>query len=168
MAITRAAKAKSMLKPPSGPDRIEAPYAVRPNVDPDRVRGDSTRVPIRYQIDASAGRIATACIGEVSVDDVLAHFAELAGLALAEPLDVLLDLTAMTSLPETRQIRLVADSLGSLRERLRFGACAVVAKENVLFGMSRMFGVYAEQAFERVAVFRDRGEAERWLAQGGG
>jgi hypothetical protein len=124
-------------------------------------------VPIRYDLDASAGRIETACIGEVSVDDVLAHFAELADLALPEPLDVLLDLTPMTSLPETPQIRLVADALGSLAGRVRFGACAVVAKENALFGMSRMFGVYAEQAFDRVSVFRDRDEAERWLAQGG-
>jgi hypothetical protein len=154
-ATLRAGSYRSALRPFGGTSlRIER-------------GGNPLRVPIRYDLDASAGRIETACIGEVSVDDVLAHFAELADLALPEPLDVLLDLTPMTSLPETPQIRLVADALGSLAGRVRFGACAVVAKENALFGMSRMFGVYAEQAFDRVSVFRDRDEAERWLAQGG-
>ena len=87
-------------------------------------------------------------------------------IALPPRLDVLLDLTKMTSLPESGQIRLVADTLSGLREKTSWGACAVVAKQDVLFGMSRMFGVYAEPVFTRVHVFRERDEAKRWLAGG--
>jgi hypothetical protein len=124
-------------------------------------------VPIHYRVDTSAGRIETACVGDVSLAEVLDHFRELAGLDLPPHLDVLLDLSPMTSLPETGQIRTAADAVGGLAATVRFGACAVVAKENVIFGMSRMFGVYAERAFARVHVFRERGEAERWLAENG-
>jgi hypothetical protein len=125
-----------------------------------------TRMPVYYRIDFAAERIDTACVGEVSLDEVLGHFRELAAAALPRRLDVLLDLTQMTSLPETGEIRQAADALVGTTMPTRFRACAVVAKENVLFGMSRMWVVYAESAFERVHVFRDRGEAERWLADG--
>jgi hypothetical protein len=121
------------------------------------------RVPIVYRLDPTAGSIETSCEGDVTLEEVLQHFAELAVIALPARLDVLLDLTPMTSIPDSSQIRVAADTLGGLRSRTRWGACAVVAKHDALFGMSRMFGVYAEPVFEQVQVFREREEARRWL-----
>jgi hypothetical protein len=122
-------------------------------------------MPVVYHLDKSACSIETACVGDVTLDEVLQHFAELDAMELPERLDVLLDLTEMTSLPESGQIRVAADTLVGLRDKTRWDACAVVAKQDVLFGMSRMFGVYAEQVFVRVHVFREKDEARRWLAQ---
>ena len=124
-------------------------------------------MPIVYRLDPAAGSLETACEGDVALEEVLQHFTELGALALPPRVDVLLDLTQMTSLPDSGQIRVAADTLTGLRTRTRWGACAIVAKQDVLFGMSRMFGVYAEPVFERVHVFREREEAKRWLASGG-
>jgi hypothetical protein len=121
-------------------------------------------VPIVYRLDPAVGSLETSCEGNVVLDEVLQHFAELGAIALPERLDVLLDLTATTSLPDAGQIRVVADTLTGLRNRTRWGACAIVAKHDALFGMSRMLGVYAEPVFTQVHVFRERADAKRWLA----
>jgi hypothetical protein len=123
-------------------------------------------MPIVYRIDPAAGLLETACQGDVALEEVLQHFAELGTLTLPPRLDVLLDLSDMTSLPDSGQIRIAADTLTGLRHKTSWGACAVVAKQDVIFGMSRMFGVYAEQVFARVHVCREPDEAKRWLAKG--
>lgn len=41
-------------------------------------------------------------------------------------------------------------------------------RDDALFGMSRMFEVFAEPQFERTRVFRDASIARNWLAQSGG
>ena len=120
-------------------------------------------MPILYRLDAAAGSLETSCEGDITLDEVLRHFAELAATALPARLDVLLDLTPMTSIPDSAQIRTAADTLSGLRSRTRWGVCAIVAKHDALFGMSRMFGVYTEPVFQQVQVFREREEAKRWL-----
>jgi hypothetical protein len=120
-------------------------------------------MPIVYRLDPAACSIETSCEGDVTLDEVLEHFAELASIALPERLDVLLDLTPMTSIPDSAEIRIAADRLGGLRNRTRWGACAIVATHDALFGMSRMFGVFSEPVFKQLQVFREREEAKRWL-----
>ena len=46
---------------------------------------------------------------------------------------------------------------------LRWGALAIVAKTDLLFGMSRILGVFVEDSFSDTGVFRNVAEAERWL-----
>jgi hypothetical protein len=77
---------------------------------------------------------------------------------------VLLDLDELTSVPESGQLRRVTREIARLREKLRWGACAIVASRDVLFGMSRMFEVFAADLFALTHVFRKREEAELWLA----
>ena len=50
-----------------------------------------------------------------------------------------------------------------LRSRIEWGACAIVASRDVLFGMARMLQVFAESHFRTSSVFRDVAEAGRWL-----
>jgi len=121
-------------------------------------------VPIHYAIRPS-GTIETTCAGDVTFDEVMRHFEELADSDLPPHLDVLLDLTGMTSVPETSQIRVVADRIERMLPKTRWARCAVAVKSDLFYGISRMFAVYAEQAFEEVQVFRDRSEAERWLVR---
>jgi hypothetical protein len=77
-------------------------------------------------------------------------------------LDVLLDLSGQLSLPDAPQIRAAADRVGLVTD-LVFGACAVVATRESLYGMARMFEVLARGHFAAIQTFRDRREAERWL-----
>src|SRR5919108_411727 len=70
-------------------------------------------VPIDYRIDPQTGTIYTTCRGFVTLPEVLAHFDTLERDPLCPArLDVLLDLTPITSFPESDQIRAVAERVG--------------------------------------------------------
>jgi len=122
-------------------------------------------MPVTYQINHKAGFIETRCTGLVTFDEVMRHFEQLeAESSLTGRLDVLLDLTETTSLPETAQLQEVAQFVKRLKAKLEWGACAIVASRDALFGMSRIFEVFAESLFHRICVFRERKEAQQWLA----
>jgi hypothetical protein len=123
-------------------------------------------MPVTYQIDAESGIIRTRCIGAVTLKEVLGHFQDL----IRDPdcprrLDVLLDLSEETSLPESEEIRIVAYEISRVRERVEFGTCAVVACSDALYGMLRMFQVFTEEVFAETWVFRSLSEAEAWLVE---
>jgi hypothetical protein len=122
-------------------------------------------MPISYKIEWESGLIHTRCVGFVTFEEVAGHFRELDADPLVPPrLDVLLDMSEMSSLPETPQLKDVAVELERLQGRVEWGAWAIVASGDALFGMSRMFQVFAERNFPVSRVFRDLGEARSWLA----
>jgi len=122
-------------------------------------------MPVTYQINRETGFIETHCTGEVTFDEVMGHFRQLeAEPSLPERLDVLLDLERTTTLPESAQLQEVTRAVERLKAKVQWGACAIVASSDALFGMIRMFEVFAEGSFDRIRVFRVRKDAERWLA----
>jgi hypothetical protein len=124
--------------------------------------GEATPVPVTHQIDS--GLIRTKCTGTVTFEEVMAHFDALeTDPALPDGADVLLDLGEMVSLPESEQLRSVAERVRRLLGRVRWGACAIVARQDALFGMSRMFEIFSQNSFTATRVFRERREAEAWL-----
>ena len=121
-------------------------------------------MPVSYHIDESLSTIHTRCFGNVTFDEVIDHFQVLQ----RDPdcpgkLDVLLDLTECTSVPESGQLRTVDAAVGKIQDRVRFGACAVVVRDDLMFGMARMFLAFAENRFEITQVFRDLAEGKKWL-----
>jgi hypothetical protein len=120
---------------------------------------------VTYQLDRDARFIETFCSGDTTLTEVLRHLRELeADPTLPERLDVLLDLGEQTSIPESAQLREVARAIEQAGKNGRWGSCAIVAPSDVLFGMSRMFEVFAEGVFASSRVFREREAARRWLA----
>jgi hypothetical protein len=121
------------------------------------------RMPIQYRIDPERGRIRTTCSGNVTLDDVLAHFDALERDPQCPPrLDVLLDLTTQETPPRPDQLRSVAEHIRAVTGPA-FGLCAIVTSSESMFGLLRMFEVYAEAHFEQLRVFRDSAAAEAWL-----
>jgi hypothetical protein len=121
-------------------------------------------MPVTYNIDAEKAIIYTKCIGDVMLQEVLEHFQTLEhDPACPEHVDVLLDLSLQTSLPRSDQLREVAHKIGSIRRRVQFGFCAIVACTNALFGMLRMFQVFTEGLFREAEVFRSVADAQAWL-----
>lgn len=122
-------------------------------------------MPVTYKIDKTNRLIRTRCFGEVTVEEVLEHF-RLLGLDPDCPdrVDVLLDSSEQTTVPEKENLRQVANAIAKIRGRVQFGTLAIVASSNVLFGMLRMFEVFAEEYFTESCVFHTLGEAEAWLA----
>ena len=123
------------------------------------------RMPVTYVIDTEEKLIRTRCIGNVTLDEVIAHFRTLERDPVCpEILDVFLDLSETTSLPLSGQISAVAVEISRIKKKVRFDTCAVVANRDALFGMLRMFSVVAGPYFTAIHVFRVASEAEEWLA----
>lgn len=121
-------------------------------------------MPVTYRIDKTKKIIYTTCVGDVTPDEVFDHFRVLVqDPDCPDRLNVMLDLSESASVPESHQLREVVDQIESIRHKVRFGVCAIVASRDVLFGMSRMFQVFAEKWFREIRVCRARDEAEAWL-----
>ena len=123
------------------------------------------RMPVTYVIDTEEKLIRTRCIGNVTLNEVIAHFRTLERDPVCpDILDVFLDLSETTSLPLSGQISAVAVEISRIKKKVRFNTCAVVATRDALFGMLRMFSVVAAPYFTAIHVFRVACEAEEWLA----
>jgi hypothetical protein len=123
-------------------------------------------MPVSYEIDRDRGLIRTRCYGPTTLPEVLEHFEVLrAQPDLPERLDGLLDLTDMVGAPERDQLRAIAGGMKGMTSQVTFGAFAIVAPGDLLFGMSRMLGIFAEGLIASTGVFRTLPEAERWLEQ---
>ena len=121
-------------------------------------------MPVTYGIDCDSGLIRTRCVGVVTFAEVIDHFRALErDPACRDHLDVVLDLGDLSSIPTPDQLRAVSVEIAQIQPKIRFGACAIVAKTDVLFGMSRMFEALAEERFRAIRVFRTVDEAEAWL-----
>jgi|KBSSwiStaDraftv2_1062776.scaffolds.fasta_scaffold2015788_2 hypothetical protein len=121
-------------------------------------------MPVTYQIDKANRIIRTRCTGAVTLEEVIDHFHVLERDAdCPDRLDVLLDVSEGTSIPATENLRVVTREISRIRGRVQFGACAIVACTDALFGMLRMFEVFTEEYFRESCVFRTVSEAETRL-----
>jgi hypothetical protein len=121
-------------------------------------------MPVSYEIDTTRGLIHTRCVGPVTLEEVLGHFADL----IRDPecpdrLDVLLNLSEITSLPTSDELRAVSSEIGRIRPHVIFGRCAIVTANDAWFGTARMFEVFASNYFHATDVFRTVDEAALWL-----
>jgi hypothetical protein len=121
-------------------------------------------MPVTYIIDTTKKLIRTKCSGAVTLADVVDHFATLEDdPACAGHLDVMLDVREADSLPESNQLKIVNSHVAAIRAKVEFGMCAIVTNRDAMFGMMRMFSVFAEKNFQAIRVFRGTAEAESWL-----
>ena len=116
---------------------------------------------VTYEIDKANRIIRTSCRGAVTLEEVIDHFRELErDPDCPDRLDVLLDLSEQTSVPTRYNLEDVTSEIRRIRSKIQFGACAIVANTDVLFGMLRMFEVFTEQYFQNSCVCRSMSEAE--------
>ena len=122
-------------------------------------------MPVSYRIQKDIVEIVLE--GENPPEAVIECFHR----ALADPATpakflILLDVRKSTSLATrpTQDIIRVAEYIGPYKERIP--RCAVLATENVHFGLSRLGAVYSETAGVMTSVFRDHNEAVTWLHSG--
>ncbi|SRR5258708_2539903 len=121
-------------------------------------------MPVSYSIDASRRMICTTCSGNLTLAEVLAHFQSLSeDPACSGQLDVRLDLSETTSVPQAHEVQSAGYALSMIRRKAQFGACAIIAPNAALFGMMRMFEVFAGEYFRIIRVFRGSAEAAAWL-----
>jgi|CZKD01.1.fsa_nt_gi hypothetical protein len=125
----------------------------------------SWEVPVTYSIDTTRRLIRTACTRPLRFEQVIDHFRQLNDdPACSGRLDVLLDVTDADTLPNSSQLGAVGAAASAIRNKVQFGACAIVAASDAMFGMMRVFEVQAGPYFGAMRVFRNADDAEKWLA----
>jgi hypothetical protein len=121
-------------------------------------------VPVTYHIDAAKKLIHTTCTSPLRFPEVIEHFRTLRkDPACVGYLDILLDVSDVDTLPESRQLGSVGMELSATRAQVQFGLLAIVATRDAMFGMMRVFEVLATPYVRAVKVFRGAAEAQAWL-----
>jgi hypothetical protein len=120
-------------------------------------------MPVIHRWDGALLRMNL--VGAYEPEDILRQFeAALAEAPTQDKVALLLD-TTKSEVLGTRtpaQIRVVAQALAPFAERIG-GRCAIVATEDIHFGLSRMGSVYSESIGVETEVFRNEDEALAWL-----
>lgn len=122
-------------------------------------------MPITYEIDPAQRLILTRCVGNTDLREVMAHFEELVNDPSCPPvLDVLLDLTEMTAVPDSGQLHAAAAATAKASERIQFDHCAIVTSSEPTRGLALVWEMFARQSFRATGVFRTFEDARSWLA----
>jgi hypothetical protein len=111
--------------------------------------------PARFKVRAS-GEITLMEI-ERAITNIVTH----PGLRGA---DVLVDAHHVNGVPSTPELRAVARNMVPLLN-CGLGAVGVASNNEMIYGVARMFGVFAETVGAKVGAFRDIDDASRWLAE---
>jgi len=117
-------------------------------------------MPITYDLDSSTDVIVTRMTGVLTDDQVLAHMKALRADPRMHPgVRQLVDVRDVTDFKVTPEGIRMFTSLG--RATPTGHRLAIVAVEDVTFGMARMYQM--SRSDERVGVFRTMEEARDWL-----
>ena len=112
--------------------------------------------PNRFRVRAS-GPVSYA-----EVDAVIKQFQtdpRLTGAVL------LVDASDVEAVLTTAELRNIARQMMPILDR-GLGSIGIVTSNPFAYGVSRMFGVFAESVGARVGAFREFDEAHQWLAEG--
>jgi hypothetical protein len=119
-------------------------------------------MPITHTIDHQSRRMVTVAAGPIDLKDLETHWrAEVAEGGEAYP--ELVDGSQATVAFGPPEVRRMVEMLRIAAASGPLGPTAVVVHTDVGFGMIRMFGMLVE-SFCLIRPFRDRQEAEAWLA----
>jgi hypothetical protein len=114
-------------------------------------------------MELEAQTLTVRAYGDVTLDECRQYQKQL----LADPrmrsgIHLLADLTGVTGAPSAAELRTVAREFQPLIEK-GLGRIALLSDSTFMYGVARMFCVFAESVGMTVAVFRDRAEAQEWL-----
>ena len=104
------------------------------------------------------------CSGKVTYDE----YQDMRVKLLSDPhpcsgAQMLVDASAVTSAPSASELRIIATDMLPMVAR-GLGRVAIVASTPMVYGVARMFSVYAELVNAKVMPFRCSDEAKDWLA----
>jgi hypothetical protein len=117
---------------------------------------------ITYVIDRLLQKMTTNADGMVTFKDINEHLdAEERERAMGLP--ELIDATQATTNLTSDQVRSIVRRVVATAKRIPAGPTAIVASDDVVFGMARMYSILMEDSAAPVGVFRDRASARSWL-----
>lgn len=122
-------------------------------------------MPVLYEIDLDRRLVRTTCAGSITFEQVMAHFAALERdpRRAAGVMDVVLDIRTVTTMPETSQLRQVAERISPDNTAMKYGRLAIVAVNPEAIGLGRLFVQFTRGRFTASTVVASIDAAERWL-----
>ena len=121
-------------------------------------------MPITYERDDERRRIVVTTVGIVGLDDMLAVVDRQASEGTWH-YSMMYDSRRVASVASPTDVRVGLKHVEGLsRTHGRRGPVAFVTTVPAAFGMVRMYSALAGRQHQMVEVFRDIGDAERWLA----
>jgi hypothetical protein len=126
-------------------------------------------MPIDYRVDHEHRLVLAEGRGDVTAEDIFKYQREAWGRADVQGYDEVVDMSAVGRIVEpTREgIRAIAELSSSMDPPGGGGKFAIVAPQDVAFGLGRMYEAYRDLVGgepKRVAVFRERAAAMQWIA----
>lgn len=127
-------------------------------------------MPIRYQVNAERRLILAVASESIGERDLIGYQQDIGTRPELAGFDELIDLSLVDSLLDIHlsTIKRVADLATSMERAHSPSKLAIVAPQDIYFGLGRMFEAFrtrSSQTRKQVSVFRSLLEAERWLAQ---
>jgi hypothetical protein len=120
-------------------------------------------MPVAFAFSAPL-EIFVIAEGDVTFAEVAVLLDELIDDPRIQPgTGILVDSRKVEGAPSTPELRLIARDLAPLRDR-GVNRIAVCANSMFVYGITRMFGVFAELIGIHVAAFREMEAAKRWLS----
>jgi hypothetical protein len=119
-------------------------------------------MPITWFVDNQRGRLQTRAVGRISYEEILKHL-EVEGRERALGYHELFDADDATTTLTGDQVRQLVWHVRHLLAREPFGPTAIVATNDLVYGMARMLAIWCEDTGPSFGVFRDVATAEGWL-----
>ena len=111
---------------------------------------------------AQPQRFTVRASGELTLREVEGCIESLVAHPEIDGADVLVDASDLTNVLSTAELRTVARAMLRMLDR-GLGAVGVVTPNPFIYGVARMFGVFAEAVGVQVGAFRESDGANRWL-----
>jgi hypothetical protein len=118
-------------------------------------------MPISYTIDHNKKRIFTRAAGIVTFEELLAHMRAEPGQSAASYPEIF-DCTDATTDINSADVRVLVDHRKKIAEVQEPGAVAIVATNDLFFGMFRVFDMLTDDV-RPIRVFRSPEQAGEWL-----
>jgi hypothetical protein len=110
--------------------------------------------PARFKVRAS---------GEVTLQEIESMFRGLITRPELSGSDMLVDAREVEGVPSTAELRIVAREIMPSMTGQGLGAVGIVTDKPFVYGVARMFAVFAEAVGARVGAFRELDAADQWL-----
>ena len=122
-------------------------------------------MPIIYKIVPDRKAAYIKAIGEVTVEDILLEGAKMFAQSEWENgFSILCDYREVTEFNiDTKQVRMIVEQDMKHDPMLDKSKCAVVATDDLVYGMSRMWEILSADTRLTTEVFRDINDAINWL-----
>jgi len=124
-------------------------------------------MPIDYRIDVTRGMVLTTATGILTDQELMAHKRRLLGDAAFHG-----DLVELSDVRSVERLDVTPEGIGQFVQqdisdarKLEQYRLAIVASEDVVFGMARMYQTRTSSHLPNVKVFRTLEDAEAWLGR---